>query len=77
MKIGLQVIFFDDDKRPHAAIVARIYSEEQVNFDRPRVALSWLGYDGKWRAKDHVESAHHDGEQWVLLEKWAFEGEVP
>jgi hypothetical protein len=75
-KLGDQVIFYDDDKCPHAAIVARVYGQELFKF-RPRVCLSWLGYDGRWKQQTHVSSALHNGELWELVCRWAFPGEVP
>lgn len=77
LDIGSNVLYFDDNKQPHAAIVARVLSEEVVDGSRPRVNLTWLGYDARWRAATFVEPAHHNGERWITLQKWAFPGEVP
>lgn len=77
LHIGLPVVYFDDDKEPHAAIVARILFDGGTRAGaRPRIALTWLGFDARWKAALIVEPAYHDGVQWILLQKWAFQGEV-
>lgn len=77
-KIGDPIIYFDDDSREHHAIVARVLSDEPfvATHTRPRLVISFLGFDGVWRPKNFVEPAYHDGALLKKLNKWCIAEDI-
>lgn len=77
-KIGDTIVFIDESRQLHHAVIARIYEDEEWSLSqRPRIMCAWMGYDGMWKRTNHVEPARHDGERWIVLQKWAYPDEIP
>lgn len=75
--MGDVVIYFDDDKQPHAAIVAHVLETLSHRTERFICNLAIYKGDGRMAARKHVEPAYSDGEKWILVNKWAHRKEVP
>jgi hypothetical protein len=74
---GKQVIYFDENKQPHAAFVAYMHADLSPYIERPVCNLTILEHDGRVARRKDIGPAYHDGEIWHLIEKWAFVGEIP
>lgn len=75
--LGRAVIYFDDSRQPHAAIVAHVHDNESRHIARPSCNLATFRRNGQVVARISVEPAYDDGERWHLLNKWAYPDEVP
>jgi hypothetical protein len=75
-RLGDIVYYFDEDKQPHAAIVAHIWDDRtDAVTERPVCNLAIFKHDGRIAARVEVEPAYDNGERWVLINKWP--DEVP
>ena len=74
------VYYFDEDKQPHAAIVAHVHDKLSLPANgRPICNLTMFKRDGKIANRLHVEPAYFNDttQVWVLMNKWAWPDEVP
>lgn len=73
---GRFVVYFDEDKQPYVAVVAWVHDKLSRQIDRPICNLATFGHDGYHGKKVNVEPAYHNGERWIIINKWAWPNEV-
>jgi len=77
-RLGDIVYYFDENKIPNAAIVAHVHSEKTDKITgRPVCNLAIFKRDGRIAPRVEVEPAYDDGNNWRLINKWAWPEEVP
>ena len=76
-QIGDPVLYYDENRQPHAAIIAHIHDTYLDNTDRKICNLAMFKRDGRVANRVSVSPAFHDGEKWRLLNRWACRNEIP
>lgn len=74
-KLGEICYYYDENKHPHAAIVAHIHA--RITHDRPVLNLAVFNHEGKVANRQNIEPAHHNGTIWVMMNKWSWPDEIP
>lgn len=74
---GRSVLYYDENKQPHAAWIAFIHPDISPFIDRPVCNMTILEHDGRVARRKDIGPAYHDGDIWHIIEKWAFHTEIP
>lgn len=75
--MGDMVFYFDEDKRPYAAVVAFVHDRAVAHTKRPICNLTIYKHDGRVANRVEVGPAYFDNKIWKILGKWAWPDEVP
>lgn len=77
--MGDMVFYFDEDKRPYAAVVAYVHKRAVKGTRRPVCNLATYKHDGRVANRVDVEPAYFDNHTgiWRIIGKWSWPDEVP
>lgn len=76
-KLGEMVYYYDEDKQPLPGLIAYLYPTITSPSGRPTCNITIIRRDANFAPRIKVEPAYHNGERWILINKWSFPDEVP
>lgn len=75
--VGDMVYYFDEDRTVHAAFVCYVHPRFSQGIERPICNLASFNARCYLKLKQSIEPAYHNGDRWILINKWAYRGEIP
>lgn len=77
-RLGDIVYYYDEDKVAHAGFVANVKHDK---IDKTGLPLINIGYfhrsNSYFLRAQNLSSAYHNGERWVIIERWSWPDAVP